>query len=51
MRPGGTGGRLTSDRAFVAFALKRRLSLEAALILIMVGGGFGLALSAMNYLG
>ncbi|MGM9489855.1 hypothetical protein [Ideonella sp. YS5] len=36
---------------FVAFACKGLLSLEAALILILVGGGFALALAALRYLG
>jgi hypothetical protein len=35
----------------LAFALKGRLTLEAALTLLLVGGGFGLALGAVNYLG
>ena len=35
----------------MAFACKGKLTLEAALILILVGGGFGLALAAVSYLG
>jgi len=34
-----------------AFACKGKLTLEAGLILVLVGGGFGLALAALNYLG
>jgi hypothetical protein len=36
---------------FVAFACKGRLTLEAALILLLVGGGFALALAGVHYLG
>jgi hypothetical protein len=35
----------------VAFACKGRLTLEAALILLLVGGGFALALAGLHYLG
>jgi hypothetical protein len=35
----------------VAFACKGKLTLEAGLILVLIGGGFGLALAALNYLG
>jgi hypothetical protein len=36
---------------FVAFACRGRLNVEAALILLLVGGGFALALAGVHYLG
>lgn len=36
---------------FVAFACKGKLTLEVALILLLIGGGFALALAAVQYLG